>query len=524
MKQPLGPWDDIIGTVAHEIPQFNDFMLKEFRKREVGKSKQFMDIVYKEACAVKPYDNCIKYLGYRVLSPEERIEFKVNNPLIKGQYDIQDTELELVEFLFEFDHQKYSVHLYLPYMHNDCITISNTQYHIQLAIIEKTIYRVRDGVIIKVLRAPLHFWRNETISFKSVYTGEVYHENIPTVKAFHRKGTKTKKRDMKSTILLYLLCRFGLYGTLERFGLTKDDICFTSDLHPDKTNYECFMCKPNVFLSVKRTQFKNFITKRIVASLLYMLRFFQKTADGYTIDMLNDVECRWWKVILGKYCYGMSVKPAMAINHAEPHLASVSTLLDAITKRALNRINIPCENIYDMFQQVFINLDDWLVNHQSNDLYDKKIGVLESLLSDIVKSTFTRFYDQSRQQKIITAKSIRRLLKMHNKSISRIYINSMVRCNPSIYNDNWLLSIGGKKVRERANQFKNKKGSNLLHSKEHRLDPSMVVVESITTIPSSSPGVGGSINPFCVISHEDGSILRAPWSKDVDGLSTYIPQ
>ena len=52
----------------------------------------------------------------------------------------------------------------------------------------------------------------------------------------------------------------------------------------------------------------------------------------------------------------------------------------------------------------------------------------------------------------------------------------------------------------------------------------MVVVESITTIPSSSPGVGGSINPFCVISHEDGSILRAPWSKDVDGLSTYIPQ
>ena len=240
--------------------------------------------------------------------------------------------------------------------------------------------------------------------------------------------------------------------------------------------------------------------------------------------MLNDPESKYWKVILGKCCYGMNVKAAMAINHAEPHLASVSTLLDHMTRQALNRMNIPCENIYDMFYQVFINLDSWLVNHQPNNLYDKKIGVLESLLSDIVKNTFRKFYEQSRQQKIITTKSVRRLLKLHNKSISKIYQNNIVRSNPSVYNDNWLLSIGGKKVRERANQFKSTRGANLLRSKEHLLHPSMVIVESITTIPSSSPGVGGSINPFCVIDYEDGSVLQAPWSEEVETLAPYIPQ
>lgn len=523
MKQNLGIWNEVIGDVANQIPQFNDFLLKTFRKREVGKSKQFMDVVYKEAVAIKPYDNCIKYLGYRVLTPEERIEFKMNNPIIKGQYDIYNTELELVEFKFEFDNESYYVHLYLPYLYHNCITISNIQYHLQLAIIEKTIYKVKEGVVIKVLRAPLHFWRNEIISFKSAITGEIYHENVPTVKAFHRKGNKSKKRDMKSTILLYLLCNFGLYGTLNRFNIAKEDLYFSDTLVNHK-DYECFSCKHNVFLVVKKSILKNFVVKRIIASLLYMLKFFQKTHDSYNIEMLEDPECRWWKVILGKYCYGMNVKPAMAINHAEPHLASVSTLLDEITKRALKLIDIHVENIYDMFQQVFINLDNWLVNHRSNDLYDKKIGVLESLLSDIVKSTFTRFYDQSKQQKIITSKSIRRLLKMHNKAITRIYANSMIRGNPSIYNDNWLLTIGGKKVRERANQYKSKRSSNLLNDREHKFDPSMIVVESVTTIPSSSPGVGGSINPFCLINTEDGSIMRAPWSKDVDGLTTHIPQ
>lgn len=523
-QNTLGFWDDIIGDVADNIYPFNDFMLKEFRKREVGKSKQFMDIVYREAVAVKPYDNCIKYLGYRVLSPEERISFKIDNPLIKGQYDIQNTELELVEFSFEFQNELFLVHLYLPYMFNNAITISDTQYHIQLAIIERTIYRVRDGVIIKVLRSPLHFWRSETLSFKSINGDNVYHEAVLTVKAFHKKGTKTHKKDIKSTLLLYLLCRFGLLGVLEKFGLEKEDLYFDKEPKKFSKEYECFQCKPNVYLCVRRDKFTNINVRRIVASLLYMLNFFTHTAETYDIPSLYDRHCNFWKVVLGKCCYGMNVKAAMAINHAEPHLASVSTLLDHMTRGALNRMNIPCNDIYDMFYQVFINLDLWLVNHQSNNLFDKKIGVLESLLSDIVKNTFRRFYEQSRQQKIITSKSIRRLLKMHNKSISRIYTNNIVRSNPSVYNDNWLLSIGGKKVRERANQFKSTRGANLLRSKEHLLHPSMVVIESIATIPSSNPGVGGSINPFCVIDFEDGSMIRPEWAEEVEALTPYIPQ
>jgi hypothetical protein len=42
-------------------------------------------------------------------------------------------------------------------------------------------------------------------------------------------------------------------------------------------------------------------------------------------------------------------------------------------------------------------------------------------------------------------------------------------------------------------------------------------------IPSSSPGVAGTINPFCEID-EDGNILTVPWAEPVEELASAIPQ
>jgi hypothetical protein len=312
---------------------------------------------------------------------------------------------------------------------------------------------------------------------------------------------------------------------MKMFGIGDTELYFSEEPVMNAASKECFYCKQKCYLIVDRQKFLNDVhVRRVVASLLYMLKFFSTGSDSYNIDMLLDPSNDYWRVILGKYCYGMHTNYAVAISNANLHLASVSTYLDIMTKRSLDRLGIPCENIYEMFYQVFINLDSWLVNHQPNNLYDKKIGVLESLLSEVVKSTFHNFYDQSRRQKVLTEKSVEKLLKMSQKTVSRIYTCSMVRSNPSIYNDNWLLSIGGKKVRERANQNKSTRGTNLLKSAEHKLHPSMCVVESIMTIPSSSPGVAGTINPFCEIDREDGAILPVPWAKYVEELSPFIPQ
>lgn len=523
LKQDLGVFDSIIGEVAELVPQPNDYLLLEFRKQEVDKSRQFLDDVFREAVATKPYDTIITHRGYKTMSPEERVDFIVSNPLTKGQYNVQRSEWGLFKYIFEFEKKEYSVYLYLPYMVDNAIIINDTHHYIQLAIIENVIHRVRDGVTIKVLRSPLHFWRNEMLTFKSV-NDNIYHEAIIATKAFHKSGHKVRRKDMKSTVLLYLLCNYGFDKTMEKFGITESMLRLSEEPIHNSAEYECFMCKNKCYLIVDKAKFMDdVVLRRVTASLIYMLKFFAVGPDSYNIEMLKDPKALYWLVILGKYCYGMNKGPSIAIANASLHLESVSTYLDIMTKASLNRMGIKCNDIFDMFYQVFINLDNWLVNHKPNNLYDKKIGVLESLLSEMVKITFKKFYEQSRKQKVITEKSVENMLKMPQKTAIKINTCSMVRSNPPIYNSNWLLSIGAKKVRERANQNKSNRGTNLLKSPEHKLDTSMCVVESTMAIPSSSPGVSGTINMFCQIT-ENGDILKPEWSHYLDDLESRIPQ
>lgn len=523
LKQDLGVFDSIIGDVATMIPQLNDYLLLEFRKQEVEKSRQFLDNVFREAIATKPYDEIIEYRGSKALSPEERVEFIVNNPLTRGQFNIQRSEWGLFRYIFAFEGKEYNVYLYLPYMVDNAIIINDTHHYIQLAIIENVIHRVRDGVTIKVLRSPLHFWRNEMLTFKSV-NDSIYHEAIIATKAFHKADHKVRKKDMKSTVLLYLLCQYGFDKTMKMFGVDETVIKFEEEPIHNSAEWECFQCKSKCYLWVNRTRFtEDIIIRRVVASLIYMLKFFATGSDSYNIQMLKDPDALYWLVILGKYCYGMNKEPSIAISNARLHLESVSTYLDIMTRESLNRMGIPCKDIFDMFYQVICNLDNWLVNHQPNNLYEKKIGVLESLLSEMVKITFKKFYEQSRKQKVITEKSVENMLKMPQKTAIKINTCSMVRSNPPVYNSNWGLSIGFKKVRERANQKRSNSGTNLLKSPEHKLHTSMCAVESPMSIPSSSPGVAGTINPFCQIT-ENGDIIKSTWSKYLDELESRIPQ
>jgi hypothetical protein len=214
----------------------------------------------------------------------------------------------------------------------------------------------------------------------------------------------------------------------------------------------------------------------------------------------------------------MNTKPALAIEHCNSHLRSLSTYLDPLTMVRLNKMGIQCTDIYELFYQVFLNIDKWLVYHNPSDLFEKKLSVIELLMTNLVETTFYKFYELSNGKKALLSKNVKSLLKMKSKAINDIYLrNGLVRSNPAIYNSNWLLTIGCKKVRQPANQNNNAKNTNILTSKEHLFHSSMVGVESILTIPTSSPGVGGSINPYIEID-DDGCFIKPDYMSDIEPI------
>ena len=512
-------WDEAIGEVTKRLPPFNDYTLSGYHREQVERFPEFVDTVFKEA--VPLFGGALEYKGYHALSPERRVAYNIDNVLLKGKVSIQQSEMMLLEFDFVFDHQLVPVYIYLPYLHNGALVINDTKYYIQHAIIERTIYRVTDGVIIKVMRSPLQYWRTEQYAYTTT-EGKTYYDSVITAKAFYRKGRASSK-PVKTPLVLYLLARFNFDHVVSKvLGLPVGSVSFVDQVPEDKDEqFAYFKCKEGLYLKVeKESVLEDTSFRRFVASLLYILNMSKR----YTIsDVYNTA---FYKAILGKNLYGANTKEGLAAGHAESHLESLQTYLDAYTKKDLARMHIYCNDVFDLFVHVFFNMDSWLIGYTPNDLFEKRIGGADLLLMNLVKFVFTKFYNTLKKNKIITIKNIRSMLRLDStKSLGFNDIPS-IQSSSSLYNDNDLLSVLIKKIRQTSSQENaTKKNNNLIQSKEHQFHPSFIAIESALAISSSSPGIAGDINPYAVIDkHGCFRKDKMPWYKEIEGLSKYLVQ
>jgi hypothetical protein len=389
------------------------------------------------------------------------------------------------------------------------------------------------------MRAPLHFWRLSSPTYIST-NGRIFMDPLIVVKA-HNKATKKSKGSPKTSVALYLLTRYGLSDTLKALGFDENGIGFTEyDLYnecrkPTWVNnlslsnpeeYLSIKIKDDIYINVKECymsddQLKNKYFRRVVSSILNAFRAIKRC----NIEFINS-GINFWKFLLGKCIYGNDIqKDALLLNHVQNHLISLSTYLDPVTFLQLYSLGITSKDIYELFMEVFMHLDEWLVNKTVTNLYEKRVGVLDLFLAEIVKKIFRSCYAIKQRNQEITPELVSRLLKINSKSITKIYVCDVLHTSPSQYNDNALISILSKKSRQPANQNSKKKQlqENILNSPDHRFDPSFGGVESLFTIPSSNPGVGGSINPFAFIDN-NGCFIKSDWASPLDELVKYLPR
>lgn len=511
-------WDKAIGEVKKLLPPFNDYAISGYRKEQVARFPDFVDTVFREA--VPLFGGTLLYHGYRVLSPERRVTYNVDNVLTKGRVNIQQSELELLEFMFEFENQMIPVFIYLPYLYNGAIVINDTRFYIQHAIIERTIFRVTDGVIIKVMRSPLQFWRTEQYAYTTT-DGQTFYDAVITVKAHYRKE-KSSSKPVKTPLVLYLLSQFSFdHVVTKTLGLPVGSVSFVSEAKKNDAQFAYFRCKEGIYLKVERESVLGDTSfRRFVASLLYILQMSKR------YDIADVYDKTFYKVLLGKNLYGAATKEGLAAGHAEGHLESLRTYLDQFTKRNLATMRIYCNDVFDLFVSVFFNIDTWLISYSPNDLFEKCIGGADLILMNLVKSIFTRFYDTLKKNKVIQIKNIRSMLKMDPMKILGLNDISSLQASSSLYNDNDLIALMIKKIRQTSTQENaTKKNNNLIQSKEHQFHPSFLAIESALAISSSSPGTAGDLNPYVAID-KNGCFLKdqMPWYQDILPLSKYLVQ
>lgn len=521
-------WDSSISLLKTKLPRPNDDLIIGYNQRQIADIPKFIATIFGEVTRL--FKGKLTLEDYRALSPEEAIEYMMSNDNIpRRQFNIQRSELRLYEYLFKFEDEEHKVYaipvrLFLPYLYEGAIVIDDTRFYLQLPITERCIYRVNDGIFIKVMRAPLQFWRRDQHTYTAT-NGKTYHDCLITAKAYHRRNRRggTYAKIKPTPLVLYLLVHYGFHDTVtEVLGLPEDSITFVETDNKNDPRYTYFQVKPDIYLKVDTELVLGDLNyRRFVAGVLYILK---KQTRCFMSDVTNTT---FYKMILGRNLQSSSTKEAHAASNAESHLESLGTYLDVITKQALADMGIACKDIFELLVTVFFNIDKWLMDYSANDLFCKRIGGVDILLVSLINDIFHTVYDATpaNYNKELKYADVKKKLNVKPMTIRLLNRVDSVRPNNDLYNDNVFIPLLIKRLRQSSSQNRQgkKKNINLITAPEHQFHPSFIAIESALAISASNPGITGDINPFAVID-DKGCFVESemPWYKDIYPLIKYL--
>ena len=512
----MGIWQEVVKKVADEVPPFNDFLLLDFREQSINEMVAYNDCIEQQIAAI--FGPEVEYIGYEEMTPEEYISNIVKS---KGEstfrgVDINRQNLRILKFKFKYHDEELVMYTGIPFMKNNVIDLFGKQYYPILTIGERGgIHRSTSSVIIKVMRAPLTFWRSTRYGFVTI-SGKIFKEPLITTK-IHFGTTGSNKQ--KPPLLVYLLSKYGLARTLEMTGVAgKIDFVTTPTEDPQYdyiklSNGSGYIRVFSIDLSDQHIREDNRVI-RVLTSLMAITDYYPR----FQICDLVSPNPAYYIAVLGKYINPLLTVESALIANAKTHIRMNDTLIDPIAIQQLKQENIVVNDFYEFMAVVFNHIDDWLTHYNPIDLCQKKIGAMDQMMGGVARKQFLKAYKKINNRNVgITLKTLRSFMKSASYQSNWMNKNRVFRCNPSRYNDNSLLAVLAKRLRTLQNTETGNAGNESSKTslpitllKAHK---SQLLVESILDITNSSPVVAGSINPYLEIT-ESGQPIIPDWYND----------
>ena len=518
---------DIVNKVAASVPRYNDYLLRGFMHEQIDGAAEFVSTMFKEA--VKLFGGIIEYRDYQVVSPERCAEHELKE---RRGCRITTSDLYLVEYIFVHNGKEYRVPLYIPFLRNDVVMIEDTNYVLQRSIKEQAFSRTMNGVTIKVIRQPIPFYNSPTsFRLESVSDDWFSNERVTTTSIYNQSQNVNRRKMPDVTVIHYLLCKFGLVRTMERFGLSPDDYEFCLDVGGDTETFRYFSARhakrklsSDLFFKIRKDKLEDPKMSKLVASILYTITtpVFHKHQLRSFYEPTGSV----FRIMLGRIIHGNSISEIQSKSKIDTHISSVDTYMDPITRARLASYGISVGDIYDLFQYVFMEIEK-LCRVSHTDLYNTRVDYIEEVLVEtVVKNVYLRWYDALRrlgggaklEPKKFTEREVTRILRMPDTLIAKLSDSRVVQKNPPAYGDNALVGWLSGKVRQSSLSA----SGQVIKSPDHRFHSSQVAVESIVAFSKTNPGAAGTINPYLEITR-NGNVVRPDFADELDELDKYLP-
>ena len=513
----MSMWSEVSCEVSDALPQPNNDLFYGFRKRKIEAIASYLDEAFKQTVAF--FNNKLKYLGCRTLTPEERIDYLFENNLRKGYVSIRNTETSLVFFEFEFQGNIVPISIEIPYLINECVVYNDTRYYPLFPIVEKGGVNVTDDgkIIVKVMRIPITFGRRSSDKrMLQAVSGNQYWDLLLTVKIYQGAVSKLGER---IPLVLYHLCRKGFHETMRLYRVPEGSITVTATADPKDTTWEYFMLPNGLYIKALKEKMTDIHFKRMVISLFELF----VVNSTFAIDDVVGNSTEYYCTTLGRYI-GSKNKDTpvnmLILNNAWKHLDMTDLMLDGVSQKKLASVGINVNDTYDLLLYMYFNIDRLIISYNPLDIYEKTIGSLDHLMAGIIREISKKQYNviNSKRGANLTLEVIKTFCKKASQRASWIGTTSIFRPEPSVYNDCWLLTVGAKRfmmLDSVESQYGGRKRPTKPPPALLRAHPSQIACFSVLDIPASTPIATGSLNPYLQID-EEGNVIKSKYAKYIE--------
>lgn len=519
--------------IKKQMPSMTDRVCSGIAIEHIRRAAEFIDEQWRNALVPLAPMGLTYHGGVRCPLNECLDNASSRSSKGKRYLELEKTDMFLMKYFLKLHGEDLPpVYLYIPFCRTGGITtIKGSVFTLSPVLIDRAISVGEDQIFVNVakdrfsFRRTLHyFFKNDERSSEYVVWANIHHVKRS---AKGRGNGPYSHVQMDATPVLYLLCKYGFSGMMNKYG-TKDYVLgteFDERQYPTSewTIFSSTQSCPNTYkggiklrasyipTNIKIAIKNESITPRlisIIAGLYYVLDHFP---DRCKLEYMDDID--HWRLILGHNTFNTHTIESRLLQDIDSHMNSLDSYIDGMVKKDLNQGGVSVDDIYDLFVYMIDNLPALISQGAGNinTLYGKQLVVLPYVLKSVVEMIFTfSFLLRPGSQRELVYKDVVKIMRALKPEVARkMNSGNSAVASASSSCDNMLFKITTIMIQQN-NSASDGRRRTVSHTDANTLlNASLAEAASWNQLPKSSPSGYERINPYVKI-NEDSVIVRNP--------------
>lgn len=482
----------------------------------------------------------VRYDGYSRCTPLEEFLEVTRDHNYKRSFNLAKNSVYLVKYRFIFTDELGVEHLLYKYIYllfvkpGGLFHISGTEMHLVPVLSDKVFTPSSDSIFVRLVQDRNNFFRMyHTIIVGdqriSEYTAHAEIYRTPSKARSSQNRTATTKA--KTTLIHYLLARYGFTGAFERyvgfvplFGEIADFpehkyprkdwvICQSTKLQP-KSCIDKYYQKNTLVLAFKRSEW-NEAAKQMTVGFFYVTDHFASRFEP-KLEVLDDRAL--WMILIGHIRFSGDYPENKLYRSISEHFDTIEPYLDTSVKNKLEECNIKLENYFDLLWYIQFNFNRMIQKNEQTGLctYGRSLEVIQYVAHDIYYGfTMMKFKLNgiaSKTNGVITkrdvAEHLARTVRMG--AIFKLNSGKIVSEVVGYSGDHYYPKITAIVAQQETQSGNRDKQQRMVPGPKHYLDLSMLTVGSVLNLPKANPTPLVRVNPWITLDPRNNTVLPNP--------------